>query len=105
MIAYRIEHKETGLGPYVGNGILQISGSRHQWWNKPVPNWRLGMSQCSFGFISKRQLKEWFDCPKSVRKLWENGYRVVRYECKSEMIKYSDPHQIAFRKDLARKIA
>lgn len=100
MKVYRVEHRETGNGPYAaskwrGRANWEFSNSlRHPTAPEDEPLWdqlwALGVrdrwgteeifSQYHFAFASMEQLREWFHDHDMLESLDESGYCVAVYE-------------------------
>lgn len=81
MYVYRVEHPETGKGPYQAAHIWQTRS--HDTSMHPTP-WDDGIdntwdSTYIFGFISPIHLKKWFN-RQERRSLKRRGYKFIRVD-------------------------
>ena len=120
MFIWRIEN-ENGNGPYVSNWVIidvhescgcPINMERH-----PTPHYDnlIDINQLSsnhsFGFKSKKQMKQWFHTVKIRNWLDDNGFLLVKYEIKNpnNIERYfprvlKGEKQVAFMKKFATKV-
>jgi|SRR5579872_1173808 len=104
MVVYRIEDPDSRIGMYTSGGCVAfryMSGGRQH----PGPysdnrlktelnekNSQLGdednlfVSQCKFGFASKKQMRNWVSQDEWKQKLAEEGLIVAKYRVPKEMV-------------------
>lgn len=90
-IIYRVEHKETGIGPYRNHGHI-IKNHMYMVWahedsEHPSPSEDDLQIDSSyyFGFTSLMDLKRWFKGWLTL--LYKSGYKVVEYKCPANQVK------------------
>lgn len=92
MKVYRIEHKDTKRGPYVGFGCEEIVSPEEGYFGDRCPGPvedgidRGGLTyQHHFGFAKLRQMFLWFKA-RHVFKMRKKGFRVYRYKIADEYV-------------------
>lgn len=109
MLIYRLEHPDSGRGPYVSTG--HASTASWTWSRRPPPADDLGLAgkwlrldDAHFGFASVEQLKRWFDpTDPDIEVLTGEGYEVVTYEVPDEAVILGHK-QLVFTKHLAAEV-
>lgn len=99
---YRVEHRDTGVGPYrKGNGIAEEMNAAHGRLRKirhvvPLADGIETMEHRDVcGFVSRERLDTWFYGWK--KRLHEMGYCIALYEVPMELVKFGKT-QCIFRR-------
>ena len=104
MIVLRVEHRDTGKGPYNGGGH-EILGYTFDLENYPPPN-RDGISNehCgkNCGFETRDQFLYWFK-PEACAVLAERGYILAHYEVE-DMLVACGKRQVVFPQPFAKRV-
>lgn len=107
MWVYRIEHKQSGAGPYVSNYYGEAIAYHFEdelsdvFEKHPTP-WMEGLefdSSMHCGFTSKKQMQDWF-APHHVKYFEENEYYVYKFFVRKKYVN-EGCKQCVFRRDCA----
>jgi hypothetical protein len=97
---YRVQHPETGEGPYGDYDHPEIGRLMYAHQNEAHPgprNWASGMREWTpgmiFGFADREDLDEWFKGWKM--RLYRAGYVITRWEVEMDAIVFGHS-QLAF---------
>lgn len=113
-LVYRIEHHESGTGPYRGNPSVVSDAlvemyNRHNWsQHHPCGRREFGpeiMAQCGgylYGFATLDQYKEWFDGFFDLLK--QHGFILTQYAIKAKKYCRHGAKQTIFDPENAKEI-
>ena len=114
MIVWRMEHKETGIGPYQGSAdhcIGRMWSDHTDRENHPTPSDEIGMrawqgsgawaGEFYYGCATRAQLFEWFK--GYLLGLWAAGYRPRAYTVPDDRV-FTGRRQVTYLRSAATRL-